>query len=184
MAAIKIDLASADMRASKDMKRSVLETSAFSLVEVTLALGVAAFCLIAVLGLLPTGLKTQQTSVHETIANKILSEMIGDMRAAVRVHGNGNGDSSNYLIHLPPQSGSPWNPRNQLPSTAYFTNEGNYQQGSNGAVFTANINYRWTDARNTTALAHIIVYWPSQQADLTLAAGSVETLVNLNRPAP
>jgi type II secretory pathway pseudopilin PulG len=166
------------------MKRSLDKVAAFSLVELTLAIGVAGFCLIAVFGLLPVSLKVQQTSVHETVANKILSEIIGDMRAAVRAPGNGNGNSSNFLIHLPPQSGSPWNPRNQLPSTACFTNEGNYQQGCTGAVFTASIYYRSTDAGNTTALAQIVVSWPSQQTDRTLAAGSVETLVNVNRSAP
>jgi type II secretory pathway pseudopilin PulG len=168
------------------MKSLLHRARAFSLVEVTLALGVAALCLITVLGLLAVALKTQQASVHETVANKILSEIIGDMRAAVRIHGNGNGDSSNYLIHVPPTSGNPWIPSNQLPSTAYFTNEGNYtgRQLDGTDVFTAKIYYRWTDVRNTIALTHIIVYWPSQQTDLTKVAGSVETLVNLNRPQP
>jgi type II secretory pathway pseudopilin PulG len=166
------------------MKRSLDKVAAFSLVELTLAIGIAAFALIATFAMLPAGLKVQQTSVHETVANKILSEIIGDMRAAVRAPGNGNGNSGNFLIHLPPQSGSPWNPNNQLPSTACFTNEGNYQQGCTGAVFTARIYYRSTDATNTTALAQIVVYWPAQQTDLTMATGSVETLVNLNRSAP
>src|SRR5882724_1379565 len=39
-------------------RRSKSRAAAFSLIEVVLALGVAAFCLIAVLGLLPVGVQT------------------------------------------------------------------------------------------------------------------------------
>ena len=78
--AIQIDGASPTMTASQNMKRSLVETAAFSLVEVTLALGVAAFCLIAVLGLLPTSLKTQQTSIQQTTANQIISQIFSDLR--------------------------------------------------------------------------------------------------------
>jgi type II secretory pathway pseudopilin PulG len=166
------------------MKRSPPEADAFSLVEVTLAIGVAALCLVTLFALIPVALKTQQASIHQTVANKILSEIIGDMRAAVRVPGNGNGNTANFGIHVPCTSGNPWISCNQVPSTAYFTNEGNYQTSSTGAVFTATVNYRASNATNTTALCHIIVSWPSQQTDLTFAAGSVETLVNLNRPPP
>src|SRR6266516_6265509 len=67
------------------MKRSVSGTGAFSLVEVTLALGVAAFCLIAVLGLLPTSLRTQQASIEQTVANGVMTEILGDLRADVRL---------------------------------------------------------------------------------------------------
>jgi Tfp pilus assembly protein PilV len=56
-------------------------TVAFSLVEVTIALGVAGFCLIAILGLLPAGLNTNQNSVRQTTANGILSSIVADLRA-------------------------------------------------------------------------------------------------------
>jgi type II secretory pathway pseudopilin PulG len=163
------------------MKRALRAPAAFSLVEVTLALGVAAFAFVTVLGMLPVGLKVQQTSVHQTIATKITSEILADMRAAVRTHGNSQ--SSNFLIKLPnPQSGSPWSPYNQLASTDWFTNEGDFQQNAAGAVFTANIYYMSSTA--TTALTRIVVYWPSAQTDSTKVAGSTETIINVNRPAP
>ncbi len=164
--------------------RPFLPVAAFSLVEVTLAMGIAAVCLLTVFALLPIALKAQQASIHQTTANKILSEVIGDMRAATRLPGNGNGNTGNFLLHIPPTSGNPWQPGMQLPSTAYFTNEGNYQQNAAGAVFTATVYYRATNATNTTALTHIIVSWPSPQTDLTMVAGSVETVININRPRP
>jgi uncharacterized protein (TIGR02598 family) len=55
--------------------------AAFSLVEVTLALGVAGFCLIAVFGLLPIGVQTNQRSLSQTAATAILSSVVADMRA-------------------------------------------------------------------------------------------------------
>lgn len=154
--------------------------AAFSLVEVTLAIGVAAFALITLLGLLAVGVRLQQASNHQTIATKITSQIMADMRAAVRTPGNS--DSHNFEVHLPPQSGSPWNPLNQLPQTVYFTNEGDLQQGQAGSVFTARISYR--SATLTTALTDVTVFWPSAQTDLSKVEGSVETLINLNRPAP
>lgn len=53
----------------------------FSLVEVTLALGVAAFCLIAIFGLLPLGVQTNQNSVSQTAAASLLSSVVADLRA-------------------------------------------------------------------------------------------------------
>src|SRR5438874_6281616 len=67
------------------MKRSPPETAGFSLVELTLALGVAAFCLLVLLGLLPTTLKTQQASIQQTTANQIISQVYSFLRADVRL---------------------------------------------------------------------------------------------------
>ncbi len=54
----------------------------FSLVEVTLALGIAAFCLIAILGLIPVGLNSTQTALEQTQASNIISAIVADMKQA------------------------------------------------------------------------------------------------------
>jgi uncharacterized protein (TIGR02598 family) len=54
---------------------------AFSLVEVTLALGIAAFCLIAVFGLMPVGVQTNRNATSQTAATNIIASVIADMRA-------------------------------------------------------------------------------------------------------
>lgn len=152
----------------------------FSLVEIVLALGVAAFCLIAVLGMLPVGLKTQQAGIQQTTANEVISEIAADLRAAAR---------------LPPGQVSKqfglkgyWATAN-TPDVLYFTNEGentgNAYSGPvspvpTGAVFMATITYR-APPTDTTSLADIIVSWPAAQSDLTKVAGSVETFVAINR---
>src|SRR5437870_13907184 len=55
---------------------------AFSLVEVTLALGVAAFCLLAVFGLMPVGVQTNRNSTSQTTAANIAALAVADLRAA------------------------------------------------------------------------------------------------------
>ena len=67
------------------MQPPVRRTGGFSLVEVTLALGVAAICLILLLGLLAVGIKTQQSGAQQTIANQIMTVILSDLRADVRL---------------------------------------------------------------------------------------------------
>jgi uncharacterized protein (TIGR02598 family) len=55
---------------------------AFSLIEVTIALGIAAFCLVTVFGLLPIGIVSNQTSFEQTMAGNISSAVISDLRSA------------------------------------------------------------------------------------------------------
>lgn len=54
--------------------------AAFSLVEVCIAMGLAAFCLVAILGLLPTGLSTDQATLEQTAASGIASAIAADLR--------------------------------------------------------------------------------------------------------
>src|SRR5206468_5870499 len=55
--------------------------SAFSLIEVTLALGIAAFCLISVFGLIPIAVQTNRNATSQTAATAIVASVIADMRA-------------------------------------------------------------------------------------------------------
>jgi len=57
---------------------------AFSLVEVTLALGVAAFCLIAVFGLMPVGVQTNRNATSQTAATSIMAAVVADLRATLK----------------------------------------------------------------------------------------------------
>ena len=64
------------------MKFGLRRLHAFSLVEVTLALGIAAFCLIAVFGLVPVGVQTNRNATSQTAATNILSSVVSDIRAS------------------------------------------------------------------------------------------------------
>ena len=162
------------------MKRSLRLTAAFSLVEVTLALGVAAFCLIAVLGLLPTSLKTQQNSIQQTTANDIMSEILGDLRADIRLPPGqqSHEGESGFGLH------GHW-AQLYAPDTLYFSEEGLWLQlnGSPpaGATFRAKITYLFPPSASTS-VAKIIVSWPAQVDPTTgVQAGSVETFIAVNR---
>jgi hypothetical protein len=74
--------------------RKLSTAAAFSLVELTLALGVAAFCLIAVFGLVPVGVQTNRNATSQTAATNILSSVVSDIRASPK----GGGNTAKYKI--------------------------------------------------------------------------------------
>jgi hypothetical protein len=166
------------------MKRALHTPAAFSLVEITLALGVAAFCLVAILGMLPVGLKTQQAGVQQTSANAIISQIVGDLRADVRLPpGQASKEQASGLgLH------GHW-AQVATPDTIYFTNEGKQTPNAGSvnvspppadAVYRATITYRFPPS-DTTSLASITISWPAAQGDLNKVAGSVSTLIAVNR---
>ncbi len=164
------------------MIRSIRTQAAFSLVEVVLALGIAAFCLLAVIGMLPIAVKSQQASVQQTAATGITSGIIADLRAAFRKPGNNNSSQFNIeLKRLPPGQAAKY-----TPPSLYFSLDGTQQNGSGGAVFLATITYYRTIAASSTTstFANIIVSWPAVQTDLTKAAGYTETLAVIDRTIP
>jgi uncharacterized protein (TIGR02598 family) len=63
------------------MKRVFTSLSAFSLVEVTLAIGIAAFCLITVIGLIPVGVQVNRNATSQTRATNIMATVIADLRS-------------------------------------------------------------------------------------------------------
>jgi uncharacterized protein (TIGR02598 family) len=67
---------------------------AFSLVELTLALGVAAFCLLAVFALIPVGVQTNRNATSQTRATNIMAAVIADLRATPKT----NNTSSQFGI--------------------------------------------------------------------------------------
>jgi type II secretory pathway pseudopilin PulG len=167
--------------------------AAFSLVEVTLALGVAAFCLLVLLGLLPTGLKTQQNSIQQTTANQIISQIFSILRADVRLPPG----LDNKVCPDPPDPDEPcdWDSLHghwrdvAAPDTIYFTNEGRQTGNLNGsppanAVFRAKLTYRLPPSE-TTSLADIRVSWPAavdpDPPNNGVPAGSVRATIAVNR---
>jgi len=167
------------------MKQRSRSCSAFSLAEVTLALGVAAFALIAVMGMLPVGLKVQQASVQQTTANEIMAAILNDLRADVVLPpGQASKElDSGFGLH------GHW-ALVAVPDTLFFTNDGT-QTGSvaqgtappapAGAVFRAKITYLFPPTA-TTSVANVTITWPAQVDPTTgNPAGSVGTYIAVNR---
>jgi hypothetical protein len=156
------------------MNKQTNSTPAFSLVEVALALGVAAFCLIAILGLLPAGLNTNQTSTRQTTANGILSSIVADLRGTTT-----GAQSSLFQI---PFTGTTrlccdGNGACSLTSSGSSGGGDNDEQGSGGsggnqcanAIFVVKVKVPTqgddsTDSSVNTTTADVTVSWPYSAA--------------------
>src|SRR5689334_10157388 len=62
----------------------------FTMAEIAIALGVIAFALIAIIGILPTGLQTQRDNREETVVNQ-------DARLLIEAIKNGGHDATSDL---------------------------------------------------------------------------------------
>jgi uncharacterized protein (TIGR02598 family) len=161
------------------LKRHAFRTAAFSLVEVTLALGIAAFCLMTIFALLPVALKTQQAGIQQTTANTICSQIVADLSAALRLPPGLQSKQFNLHGH--------W-AEAQTPDVLYFAKDGTFVPGSTNqnpapadAVFRATVTYLQPPTE-TTSLADITVTWPAAIDPTTAApAGKVETFAAINR---
>jgi len=171
-----------------ETNRQSSRAPAFSLVEVTLALGVAAFCLLVLLGLLPASLKTQQGSIQQTTATEIIATIFSDLRADIRlppglaskVCGDDPGPCAWGDLH------GHWHDV-ATPFTLYFTNEAKQTGALNGtpppdAVFRATIIYRFPPSETTT-MADVRVTWPApvDPDHGGVPAGSVKSVISVNR---
>src|SRR3954465_6023900 len=92
------------------MKLRSRSIAAFSLVEVTLAMGIAAFCLIAVFGLIPVGVQTNRNATSQTVATNIMAAVVADLRATPKA----NNTSSQFAITF------------GMPATLYFDSSGQF----------------------------------------------------------
>jgi type II secretory pathway pseudopilin PulG len=176
---------------ARSMRPRAPQIAGFSLVEVTLALGVAAICLLALLALLPVASKTQQTGMQQTTANQIISQINSVLRADVSLPPG----QANKVCGDPPDPNTPcnWSALHghwrdvAAPDTMYFTNEGRQTGSLNGsppddAVFRAKITYRFPPS-DTTSLADIAVNWPAavDPGNGGVPAGYVMTTIAVNR---
>ena len=188
---IRIDGGVGKDQTGKSMRPRVRQIAGFSLVEVTLALGVAAICLLALLALLPVASKTQQNSIQQTMATQIISQIDAVLRADVSLPPG----QANKVCPDPPDPNTPcnWGALHghwllmAAPDTMYFTNDGlgtgnvNATTPPADAVFRAKITYR-TPPSETTSLADIAVSWPAAVDPANgVPAGYLMTTISVNR---
>ena len=149
----------------------------FSLVEVTLALGIAAVCLTTVFALLPVGLRTNQNATQQVASADIMGAVIADLRSTPLTTPPGRATTSpQFSITIPA------NPVTATSSaTLYFDNEGQFSTSA-----TSNSRYRLiitfvpnSDSRSAT-LVDLRMTWPAA-AQVANAAGSSEMFLALDR---
>jgi len=139
--------------------------TAFSLVEVTLALGIAAFCLIAVFGLMPVGVQTNRNATSQTAATNIMAAVVADLRATPTT----TNTSSQFTISFGTNG----------TQTRYFDGS-----GTASISRTDNSRYRlditWNSAPTGLRYADVKVWWPAAATQAN-ASGSTEMFASFDR---
>jgi type II secretory pathway pseudopilin PulG len=162
------------------MKRSLHGGSGFSLVEVTLALGIAAFCLIAVFGLIPVGVQTNRNATSQTAATNIIAFVVADLRANFKAANPPNTWRTPLLCIILGSS-----------TTLYFDSQGRCSSNlagstdlcGNGFLPVVQTRYRLNitfPAPGNLTYAQLNVTWPAA-ATTANASGSVEMFAALDR---
>ena len=170
---------------------------AFSLVELTLALGVAAFCFIAVFGLIPVGVQTNRNSTSETQATTIIALAIADLRATQIGAQFGSPMYGFFPIPTDPTSPPQFVAPDFVPCSGGQTSTTSQVKyidslGQSSPSFSASTSrYRLivTFVKNTTATSttgalyvHLKVTWPAAiDPCVVRPSGSVETFAALDR---
>ncbi len=147
--------------------RKLSTAAAFSLVEVTLALGIAAFCLIAVMGLIPVAALTNRNATSQTAATNVMAAVIADLRATPTT----TNTSSQFAISFG-TSGT---------QTRYFDGS-----GTASTSLTANSRYRLTVTFPTSptglSYADLRVTWPAPADPAnTTPSGTAEMFAAFDR---
>jgi len=159
---------------------------AFTLIEVTLAVGVAGFCLLTISGLLPVGLSSNQTSLDQTTAGNISSAIVSDLRSAQPV---GAVTSPRFGIPIPASSGAAAPITSGTQTIIYLTANGSVTSvnsvGSAAPVFRAAVGFGTPLQRNATPV-RVLISWPALAASNSSSwpvnySGSYEADTTLDR---
>ena len=117
-------------------------SQAFSLVEVTIAIGIFAFVIVGVMGLLPAGMRMRADSAAETRGVLISEELFAAVRAATNLSrvvvrdGPGLGSANNRIINLLSGSGQSvlgYPSQTTVPFWSFDKNPGSSWTNANGS---------------------------------------------------
>ena len=151
------------------MKTVAQREKAFSMVEVTLALGIAAFSLVTIFALLPIGLNTNRNAGEQVASSKLLAGISADLR------GTPSAATSSPLfgIAIPASTAS-------STTTLFFNSSGQHTSAlANDSRYRAVITFS-PNSSSAASFATIRLTWPAR-ADPANADGSLEGFVALAR---
>ena len=170
--------------------------AAFSLVEVALALGLAAFCLVSLFGLLPIGINNNHVSIEQSAAAGIGAALAADMRNTALPPAPSTTDQTTPYYGLT----IPANPASTMSSAAthfiYLRQDGSRAGAQDQALDpTQNPRYRATiyytssgtvasggPAPKNAVQARVLITWPPQASPTAgTAAGAFETITTVPR---
>jgi uncharacterized protein (TIGR02598 family) len=138
--------------------------SAFSLVELTLALGISALCLITVFALVPIAVLTNRNATSQTAATNIMAAVAADLRATLK--------SSNTSAQFAITFGTA--------KALYFDGSGQFSTSlQSGSRYQLNVTWPssgWTGLQ----YADVKVTWPAVATSAN-ASGSTEMIAAFDR---
>jgi Tfp pilus assembly protein PilV len=181
------------------MKTRHPSIAGFSLVEVTLALGVVVFCLVTILGLLAVGANSTHVSAIQTSATNILTAVASDMESTPNitpaytasgslpvVKGTVAETSEIYGITVPAGGAGATSFK-----TVYIAEDGTVATTTATALYELNV---WVRASSTASaqqetVARLMISWPAQVQVFNAAGtqllnnpqGYVENVIAINR---
>ena len=154
--------------------------NAFSLVEVTLALGVAGFALVAIFGLLPIGLNSNQASFQQTAAANLATEILADLRLVPSAAAIARAAASTPSVTLSSKS-----PKYQVDAavtgnTSIYLDDSGTPQTMAQARYKAAVSLTQPIAaqQRTATSGSIVISWPPAA---TNPSGTVAICVGLDR---
>lgn len=141
------------------MKGATTNHPGFSLVEVTLALGVASLCLVTIFGLLPVGLQTNQDAIQQAAAANALGAVIADLRATPMTIPRGEATASRqFAINIPANPVS-----DTTTTTLFFSSEGQFSTSTNSrSQYHLTITFLPNAGSRAATRAHLKMTWPAQ----------------------
>ena len=145
------------------------KNAAFSLIEVTLALGIGAFCLIAVFGLVPVAVLTNRNAISQTAATNIMAAVVSDLRATPTT----TNTSSQFTIRFGTNK------------TLYFDGTGQFTTSlSTNSRYQLNVTWNTSNLTGSCSpalpCADVKVTWPAA-ATAANASGSTEIFAAFDR---
>lgn len=170
------------------MSTNPQKAGGFSLVELALATGVATFCLVSILGLIPIGLKSNQDSVEKTAAASITRALVAGLRAPAR---SGPSQISSIFGFAFPSVGA----SGTAPQTIYLRDDGSLSEGKtvgdppvlSESRYRASVSFvAPAVGQKTATMVRVLVTWPAVADPNPLAwpthySGSYETVTMLDR---
>lgn len=148
------------------MIRNDSRMKGFSLVEITLSLGVMSICLLALVGLLPIASQTNRLAAADTASASIASEILADIRATPRAAPT----SAQFAV--------PFNANSVL----FFDAEGQVTRAlNNNSIYKAEVTFPINSSgANAATFVHLKVSWPAAATPAN-AGGKAEMFTALNR---
>ncbi len=141
------------------MRNRFINRKGFTLVEVMLALAIVSIGLIAILGLLPTGLRSARDAADNTISATVIQDIFNTIRTNQFIQV----DLSGFGLPLTGQPAPPYNLQNNYaPITFYFDQEGFFPATSQDHYFQVNLTFT-NQAPTLPALSMVTatVVWPA-----------------------